>query len=877
MSEWPLVGRQRELGFLSTCLGAEACRGVVLAGPAGVGKTRLGIEGMRLAEANEFATARITGTRAAAGIPLGVLAPLLPPVGETTRAAVEDRSDLLRRCASALGERFGQGRILLFIDNAQFLDPASATVIHQVAATATAFVLATIRTGEPAPEPVVSLWKDGLAERLEIAGLQVDAIEELLSLVLGGLVDRATVVRLAVRCQGNVLFLRELVMGALADGTLSHADGIWALEGPVEPSQRLVELVESRLAGLSGAERALLEVVALGEPLGRAELTNLADHDVAERLERTDLLASTMDGRRLVVRLAHGLYGDVVRSAMPALRVPTVSRALAETVQATGARRREDLLRVAVWQLSAGSAEPDILMAGASTARWRYDFSLAERLARAAVDAGGGFEPALLAARLAGLQGRGGEAEVEFALLSTLAAEDGQRARLATARIDNLVFYLGDADEALRIADRAAASVSDPARLDEIMSKRAWLVGITHGPASAADSARPLLEHAKGDALVLTCIAAAYSLSRVGQLGAALEAADLGYETQATLSTPVEWYPWSHMYLKGLALSDAGRLDDAQLLAEEHYHEGIANQSAEAQAIFATLLAQVAVQRGRGRTAVRFGREAVAAYRRVGRPLFIGLSLTPLALALIYTGEKEEADRVLSELVALPLPQTLPVAVDLLRARAWASACAEDPQTAAALLDKAASIAAGTGDAVGECNALHDLARLGHAGRVRDRLTKLAATMEGELVGAQALHCKALAPRDPIRLEEVAAIFERIGADLFAAESAADAAVAWRRSGDGRRAASAERMARTLSLRCEDSVTPALRSIEWRAVLTPAELETALLAASGRTNKAIADQLHISIRTVESRLQNIYDKLGVSGRGELAEAVRPFQ
>ena len=45
-------------------------------------------------------------------------------------------------------------------------------------------------------------------------------------------------------------------------------------------------------------------------------------------------------------------------------------------------------------------------------------------------------------------------------------------------------------------------------------------------------------------------------------------------------------------------------------------------------------------------------------------------------------------------------------------------------------------------------------------------------------------------------------------------------------------------------------------------------------AAAGRTNKQIARDMHLSVRTVESHLQRAYEKLGVSGRHELAEALR---
>jgi DNA-binding CsgD family transcriptional regulator len=58
-----------------------------------------------------------------------------------------------------------------------------------------------------------------------------------------------------------------------------------------------------------------------------------------------------------------------------------------------------------------------------------------------------------------------------------------------------------------------------------------------------------------------------------------------------------------------------------------------------------------------------------------------------------------------------------------------------------------------------------------------------------------------------------------------------------------------------------------------RDVLSARELEVLALAARGHDNAAIADELTLSVRTVERHLQNIYDKLGLRGRSARAGAV----
>ena len=170
--------------------------------------------------------------------------------------------------------------------------------------------------------------------------------------------------------------------------------------------------------------------------------------------------------------------------------------------------------------------------------------------------------------------------------------------------------------------------------------------------------------------------------------------------------------------------------------------------------------------------------------------------------------------------------------------------------------------------------ALQGLARLGRAGHVAARLTALAEEIDGDLAPARAAYANAVAAADSTALDQVAGEFENLGANLYAAEARAEAAVLLRRAGLTRQTAAAEQKAARLLARCEGAATPPLRTMTGRVRLTPAELDTAVQAAVGRTNKQIAGDMQLSVRTVESHLQRAYEKLGVSGRHELADALR---
>jgi DNA-binding CsgD family transcriptional regulator len=83
-------------------------------------------------------------------------------------------------------------------------------------------------------------------------------------------------------------------------------------------------------------------------------------------------------------------------------------------------------------------------------------------------------------------------------------------------------------------------------------------------------------------------------------------------------------------------------------------------------------------------------------------------------------------------------------------------------------------------------------------------------------------------------------------------------------------AAFAERARRELLATGE---TVRTRSVETRDELTAQEMQIAQLASDGRTNPEIGAQLFISPRTVEWHLRNVFTKLAIRSRRELAIAL----
>jgi DNA-binding CsgD family transcriptional regulator len=865
---WPLTGREGEMRQLAQAVRTRRSRSVVLVGPAGVGKTRLAREALRMAEITGHVARWVAATHATSTVPFGALAGLLPAAQSEPASGM---AELLRTSAGALCALGADRRLLLCVDDAHLLDETSAALLYQLVASDAVTIIATVRSGEAAPEPITALWKDEVAERLEIAALAPETLATLLAETLGGEIDPAASAALTERSEGNVLLLRELVLGALADGTLIEELGIWRLAGPLRPSERLVGLVEQRLRTLSGPERRMLELISYGGAIGPAELSE--DLLLVEALERAGMVDTEMDRRRCVVRLAHPIYGEVVRRLTPAVRIATLARTLAASVEACGARRREDALRVGIWRLDGGGGSSAVLLKAAAAARWGYDFALAERLARASLEAAPSFEAGLLAAQCRALQGDADQADLELTGLERLAADDAQRTRLAVARIDGLWLGLGRMTEARHVAEDAEQRIGDQNLRDEVSGRRAAILLGTEGPQVAAEVADEILGRARGQSLAWIGVVGSFSFARLGRIQDALEAADRAHHAGMNLSTPYSWYPWFGVYARCEALAQAGAFKEAARLAQEHYERGLADGSSEERAFFLWHLARTTHDRGRPEVAARQAREGLALFRQLGYGPHQHSMGSVLALALALQGQAGPARDALEELERLPVTGLRWSVADHRLARAWTFVAEGALARARAELLELADLGEDIGELSGAAAALHDVARLGHPKTATTRLQSLAERCEGELVAARAAHVLALAADDIDGLEEVSARFETLGAELLAAEAAADAAARVRRAGSQRPTSRAQQRLSILRQRCGGASTPALDALGAGSELTPAEHETARLAAGGRSNRRIAAELNLSVRTVDNRLHRIYSKLGITGREQLKDVL----
>ncbi len=854
-AKWPLTGRDDDMAQALARLDSSA--GVLLVGAPGVGKTRLAEELGAQLGAGGGHVVRLAGSAATTAMPFAAAAGLLP--ADVARAGLPVLLSFRRALAEA-----ARGRATtLVVDDVHLLDDASATLVHQVVVAGEASLIATQRTDTTAPDVVERLWWDGLVARVEVAPLDRRAAEALAASIVGRPLDPARAERLWALTEGNPLFVRELLLAERTGG------------GPDGTVPRLADLVHRRLAGLDPAARDLLRAIAFGEPLGAGELDHLGASAPLVALERAGLIAAADDDRRLVVRVVHPLYSEVLRAETPPAERRAIMYRLAEGLRATGARRRGDLVRLATWSVESGlDVDGDLLAQAARVALFSDDAELAERLAREAFARERTFAVGQVLAEVFYETGQGAETLAQADALQALAGTDEERAALAHLRTISLFWHHGDAERAF-----AALSVIDELPPSEWTVEAAWVRATLLAFSGRGEEAAAIAGPLRGGQLppaghIQVALALSQALRSQALPLQGLTALDATIEAFAGLGEDA-----ARIGKRELGSLRVANLVEAGCLAEaEHEAEVLARaaeEMGETSRAAHTLLAEgwLRLHQGRTAAAVEALTGSIRSFELSGHWGMQRWAKAALALAHAQRGEAAPARAVLAEVDAAGHHPAKVFDSAVHRARAWLAWLDGDQAEATRLLLAGADELGGRGDRSGEAACLHDLVRLGRADEVQHRLVGLVAAAEGEWFRLLGAHTEAVVARSADALGAVAEGFAAIGAWLLASEAAHAADEAARVADDPRAAAGWARLGEQWRARCDDVRSPGLVAAGAPVPLTRREREVAALAASGVSRKDLADQLHVGVRTVDSHLVRIYAKLGVRSRAELAEAL----
>jgi DNA-binding CsgD family transcriptional regulator len=864
---WPLIGRSAELGRIASERAASS-PGVVVLAQAGVGKSRLAREALAQAGRDGNATVWVQATRSAATVPLGAFAGVVD-----AEVGSDNLFELLRGSVRAMSSLAAGRPLVVGVDDAQLLDPTSAALVLHLISTATAFVLATVRSGEPCPDAIQSLWKDAGAQRLELLELSREETEKLVEAVVGGPVEESVRQWVWESSQGNALYASELVHGALSKQALQQVDGLWRM--PVRPriSASLAELISAGMAEIAPDERGVLELLALGEPLRVSELVTLTPERGLLAAEARGLISveAASDGGE--VRLAHPLYGEAIRASLPSLRAHMIRVQLARLLQARERPRKEDSLRVARWLLDAGERIPEALLLDAADAANRSgDSRLAGELSRQALDAGAGVAAAFLLARSHEIRNEFRRAEE--VLVAAEGQIDTQGQALEYLQLQIRVLYWGllrneelrdlftraqhwwpDEEWRVRLAPLRlyCESRDTPDGRSEVIRESSELLGGT----DLDPQARRTVQFAKLNALF-------YS-------GRGREANRLALEIRPSLPARDAIDEAILRVACGASVETGAGLGELDTWATAALPAAVKLGDHATAGVAAMGLAFRCLLQGRFLEAGRWLAEAQVHQELHDPDGKLALSFALQGWVASAMGDALAAEAALSRgRAALRSEQPSPFeGAYLACAEAWATSAAGASRRAQqVLIDRAPEF---EDLPLCETRLLYEAMRAGAPARqVAPRLRAISETCDSPLVSLRSDHAHHLAARDATALMQTVDQLEEIGADLYACEAAAHAATLF--VGEGRHDSARRAAARSRDLFADDqgAVLPSIDGLDGAAVeLTARERELAALARQGLTNQQIAERLVLSVRTVETFLYRAMRKLGVNDRRQL--------
>jgi DNA-binding CsgD family transcriptional regulator len=861
----PLAGRDSELGTIRRALsGAGKHSGVVIAGAAGVGKTRLAREVLRRAEASGERTKWIVGTESACALPLGAFIGALG-------GAMADPLANVRKVIDSFVAQQRRARVLLGIDDAHLLDGLSALVVHQLAQSGGTRLVVTVRTGGQEPDAVTALWKDGLLARLDLEPLSAAATRELIESTLGGPVDARSANRFRELTGGNTLFLRQLLGDQIAAGRMRQLAGVWMWDGDVAVSATLSDTIARQMGRLSPGVTLVVDTLSQCEPLAVDALCDVVRRPDLAAAESMGLVNVERTGAGLMARLAHPLFGELRRASAGEMYLSGIRGRLATRLAADGDADMQATVRRALLRLESDlDPEPELYLEAARHAMTLLDLDLADRFAAAATKAGAPGAAEVRAMNLV-LLGRGEEAETALRDMADTDLPDGHH--WATVRAANLIWILGKPQVAAAILEDLAAGAETPARAAERLAVQACLDAVSARCQPAAQNARAALSF---DALP-GFHAMMASLALIMAMGALGEVDELASVAEQALRRATTSFQASHMRfwfgaVYGRACRLTGRIDEFVGTAKQ-LADSARDVPGLAYANLALLLGNAELVRGAAADAARLVHEALAGAER--HAVTTGLraaSYFALAEAHAKLGQATEANDAVEGARACVSPDFLFMHTALSLADGWAMAASGRLSEAVASARQAAQLARDRGQPTHELACIQASAQWGDASQAA-RARELATALSLPLADAVAVHAESLLAADGEGLLAASAAYRRIGDLAAAADAAAQASVAFDERQHHRRGLYAAALAKELADNCGGLCTPALRTPAGLK-LSGRQRDVVELVVAGLSNRQIAEKLVMSVRTVEGHVYRACQRVGAQSREELASIVR---
>ncbi|MFF4346206.1 AAA family ATPase [Streptomyces sp. NPDC001530] len=907
-----LFGRLQELEFLRRFTSEVRVTGgaLLLSGDPGVGKTTLLDAAVDSARASGMTVLRVVGAEFEAEVGFAGLSQALFPLlddfeqlsavhADALRVALgfgagppPDRLLVSNAVALLLRRVAARAPLLLIVDDLPWVDRASAGVLSFVSRRligSRAGLLAASRTGQTG-----YFDRSGLPE-YQVQALDDEAAHRLLTARFPDL-DPQVRARVLSTAQGNPLALLELPQ------TLSGPQraATEPLPQVLPLGQRLQRLFASRVASLPPPTRTLLLTVALegtGE-LGVLHAAASAGYrlDDLAAAERNQLVRVEEDARRVTFR--HPLIRSAVVEMSTSSERRQVHRALAEAFV--------DLPERGAWHLGEASVAPDeqvaaLLEEAAHHVLPRGDYQTVVSMLSRAADLSP--DPAERGRRLAEAAYIGAEGMGEVKSVAELLDETRQAGRQASASLhyaSAAAFVMLDGDGHVDTAHHLLAGAiegsarrddaGDPALVNALMTLllicffggRADLWEPFHRALARLSPKPPPLLALPTDLCADPARTGAAALPRLTAALATVHEADP--ESAQTLAACTMYAdrlaevrePLWRMVLEGREGGPARRHLVALMdLCVDDFHRGEWEEAAE---LAAEGLALCEERAGRffrwyfdyhqallAAVQGRFETSRALAEQLIGWAGPRGLGLTQVyarhALVLAGLGQGDFEAAYLHATAISPagtlashVPHALWVAIDLVEAAVRTGRLAEAElhvramreANVSALSPRLAVLEAGSAALVADDDRAPALFEAALSLPTVDQWPFDTARIR--LAYGERLRRARAATEARVHLQTALAAFQKLGAGPWVT-----------------------RAERELRAAGQATRTPAhARGVD---ALTPQELQIARLAASGMTNKEIAERLYLSPRTVGGHLYRIFPKLGITKRAALRDSI----
>jgi len=929
LTQTDLLERDLELSRLGAGL-AAARRGegalIVLEGEPGIGKTRLLLEARAAAADQGLDVLTARGAALEHDFPYGVVrqlferplaavappererllagaASLAAPALESFEAGVPDYGLSVAHGLYWLTANLAERRpLVLAIDDAHWADEPSLRFLAYLARRLDDLPVCLAVTTRPPDADAVALSeliRDPHAIALQPRVLSGDAVIAMLAAAFG----RDPEPRFATACAeatgGNPFLLRELVRALEADGAAPVATNIHAVRslGPRTVSRSVL----LRIAHLEGGAEVVRAVAVLA---GDAELRFVAAlagrpaaaaGAVADELCAAGVLAP---GRPL--EFVHPILREAIYADLPDAERETLHAAAATVLARAGRPARSVALHLTLAPPRGDAAAVAALRSAASQALARGMPQVAVgHLQRALAEPPPEDERAAILVELSAAQLRSGRlGEAERHARESLDGAGGPLAAERRREVARVVLATGDLQGYVAEMEIAAAEAGDEEltfAIEAEMAGTGWRL-----PEVSRRIGDMLEQHAgaPGRTPAELAVLAVLSRYRVGTGHTAAAAAEMAQRALADgrllASLPAESPPYlTAVYV--LIVAD-------ELAAAERWLGRQLARAHETGTVIGITGGMVIRAYLRLRCGALKDAEADAwiAMNAMRASMILHVAAPPsmavIVEALTAQGLLDEAEEALRATGMEEIPATAPYARllysrGLLRlAQGRPEQALADLRTAGPLEEPAGMLNPHAPWRVHAARALAMLDRGREAAALAEEWLALAsawggASTHGAALRAAALHgdpasrlgrleeAEALLAPTGVRLEHAMALCE-LGAELRRAGRRGAAAETLRRADDVARACGAEPLvARVREELGVAGARPLARRFSGVEALTASERRVAELAAGGRSNKEIAQDLFITAKTVENHLGRVYGKLGIRSRKAIAQAL----